>query len=66
MKPQPIHWLLALVDEIDYTESLWDSSQLGCSPAELAANVEQDRERSWADHEGCPELRLWDDRSFTE
>jgi len=57
----PSYWMAAILDEIQYDESLWDSTQLGCSPAELVFNPEQDRERSWSDHDGCPELRLWED-----
>lgn len=34
------------------------ASELGASPAELSGDVEQDRQRSWADHDGCCELRL--------
>lgn len=54
-------WLSAMLNDIEYHESLWDSTKLGCSPAELDCNPELDREFSFADHDGCPELRLWED-----
>ena len=38
-------------------------ANLGASPAELDGDVEQDRERSWASHEGEAELRLWEDNN---
>jgi len=54
-------WLINLVNEVAYNESLWDSTKLGCSPAELERNPEEQRSYCFADHEGCPELRLWED-----
>ena len=39
------------------------SNELGASPAELEYNPESERLPIWADHDGCPELRLWEDGS---
>lgn len=50
-----------LLEQLELESSLWDDTLLGCSPAELFHNVEQGREISFADHDGCPELRLWED-----
>jgi hypothetical protein len=55
------YWLISIADEVELESSLWDDTLLGCSPTELFHNVEQDREISFADHQGCPELRLWED-----
>jgi hypothetical protein len=37
------------------------SKELGASPAELVFNPELDRDFSFAEHDGTPELRLWED-----
>jgi len=37
----------------------FDPAMLGCSPAELEFNVESLRDLTHANHDGCPELRLW-------
>lgn len=50
-----------LLKELDDLSSLWDDSLLGSSPAELLYCVEEERELSFAEHDGCPELRLWED-----
>ena len=55
------YWLISIADEVEAQSSLWDDTLLGCSPTELFHNVEQDREISFADHQGCPELRLWEE-----
>ena len=34
---------------------------LGASPAELVFNPESDRPFSFAEHDGTPELKLWED-----
>jgi len=57
----PTFWLDSIVDEVEFDAILWDDSLLGCSPAELSYNVESERDPSWADHDGCPELRLYTD-----
>jgi len=38
----------------------FDPAMLGCSPAELEVNVESLRDLTHANHDGCPELRLWE------
>ena len=38
-----------------------DPTELGASPAELVFNPESDRPFSFAEHQGTPELRLWED-----
>jgi len=35
-------------------------AMLGCSPAELDYCVEDERPLTFANHDGCPELRLWE------
>ena len=58
---QPTYWLDNQLEELAHYESLWDSTKLGCSPAELGYDIEAERQPIWADHDGCPELRLWED-----
>lgn len=59
-------YLISVADEFTQAALLLDNSNLGASPAELDYNIEQERPKNWADHEACPELRLWDHRSISE
>jgi len=49
--------LIDLLDELHGVRlQCSDQVELGCSTAEAAGPVE-DRDRSWADHDGAPEFR---------
>lgn len=52
-----LHWLTVIADDVEHSAQL---VELGCSPAEQDHNPEANREVSFIDHEGCPEMAIED------